>query len=137
MMASESQVTPGDTASDYRRPARARANGLLPERCHPVSPMPAAGPRGGAMLKILPIDSPEPRGLPFRDSRARHYSFSKGDEQMRPKRTRRARIDPRLVLEEIAGDPTAAPMARVNAARALLKMDPPAGEEDDRVDGLT
>jgi hypothetical protein len=56
---------------------------------------------------------------------------------MKPKRTRRARIDPRLVLEEIAGDPTAAPMARVSAARALLKMDPPAGEEDDRVDGLT
>jgi hypothetical protein len=54
---------------------------------------------------------------------------------MKPKRTRRARIDPRLVLWEIASDRTAAPMARVSAARALLKMDAPADEEE--VDGLT
>jgi hypothetical protein len=55
---------------------------------------------------------------------------------MKPKRTRRARIDPRLVLEEIAGDSTAAPMARVSACKALLKLDQ-SSAEDDGVDGLT
>ena len=54
---------------------------------------------------------------------------------MKPKRTRPVRIDPRQVLWEIVSNRSAAPMARVSAARALLKIDAPADEDD--VDGLT
>jgi hypothetical protein len=132
------EVSPGVTHTAARRCPW--PSGLI-ERLNGVGPLrPIAQklstPRGG-IEKVEATGNSTAR-LPCRGIRARKLQFfSQGDEHMKPKRTRRARIDPRLILWEIASDRTAAPMARVSAARALLRIDPAAGEEDDRVDGLT
>jgi hypothetical protein len=72
----------------------------------------------------------------FRENPARPKKLSKMECSKMNKMKPKNRVDPRLILEEIASDPDAPAVARVSAARALLKLDatPPGG---DIVDSLT
>ena len=54
-------------------------------------------------------------------------------------RRRKSPVDPRAILEEIAGDPDAASTARVAACKALLALDSAEAEAEshDDMDALT
>jgi hypothetical protein len=76
------------------------------------------------------------RGRPTNLAAALHRIAELERELARLRASRDGAVNPRVVLEAIAIDPGAPPMARVAAARQLLKLDADA-PEDDGVDALT
>jgi hypothetical protein len=86
-------------------------------------------------VKTKPTRPPgRPTPLAAAQHRIAELEYELARERERTRAAASGPLDPRALLEEIARDSSAPPMARVSAARALLKMEADAGGD---VDALT